>query len=243
MDLIDSYEPNEEENDKENAEGNDYDDIAADADASGITTDPDTSTDTPRPLKFKFDTPEGVAAFVEWCLQSHPGNGSMAFHWKIWGDGADKKGFLQSNLILHALAYHLTCLDAIPGAYEQLDVYPESALLMAEQAVHHELKFWRTGEYVNPNKTANYFSADNCDDIVEIVQTPEGKKKKLTRRATKFLSTVQKWDDARWQEVIDGAKDFMELPGRKRAPTLSRSGSEAGDDPVLLDDDVMVLSD
>jgi len=168
----------------------------------------------------------------------------MAFHWKTWGNGVDKKGFLQSYLILHAFAYHLACLEAIPGGYERLKAHPESALLMAEQAVYHELQFWRTGEYVNPNKPANFFSVDNCDDTVEIVQTAEGRKKKLVRCATKYLSTVQKWDDARWAEVIEAAREFMEIPSRTRAQTTSRSGSEAGDNTILSDDDVvMILSD
>ncbi|KAJ7939182.1 hypothetical protein B0H13DRAFT_2532613 [Mycena leptocephala] len=229
-DFIELYETSDEEDAEETTCSND--DVDADgggaiqpAADSTTTTDPGAPTaPESKPLKFKFNTPEGVAAFVEWCLQPHAESGTKAFHWKIWGDGIDKKGFLQSYLILHAFSYHLACLEAIP--------------------VERELEFWRTGEYVNPNKTANYFSVDNYADTVELVQTAQGKKK-VVRHATKFLSTIQQWDDSHWKEVIEAAKEFMELPGRKRAQTVSRSGSEAGDDVAILSDDdvIMILSD
>ncbi|KAJ6620204.1 hypothetical protein B0H10DRAFT_2023119 [Mycena sp. CBHHK59/15] len=226
IDFIDSYESSDEEDIEEGANKEGHLD-AGDAVPAAVNTSATADADAPataKPLKFKFDTREGIASFAKWCLQPHEASGTKAFHWKIWGDGADKKGFLQSYLILHALAYHLACLEEIPGGYERLKSYPESALLMSVQAVEH-----------------------NYDDTVEIVQTATAgkKQKKLVRRATKFLSSVQKWDEARWEEVIEAAKEFMEVSSRKRAQTASHSGSEAGDDMVLSDDDdaVMVLSD
>ncbi|KAJ6531552.1 hypothetical protein B0H10DRAFT_2150473 [Mycena sp. CBHHK59/15] len=249
IDFIDSYETSDEEdtNDDNPVNPDAGDAVPAAVDASATTADADARANaSAKPLKFKFNMREGVAGFVEWCLQSHDDSGTMAFHWKTWGGSVDKKGFLQSYLILHAFAYHLACLEEIPGGYERLKSHPESALLMSAQAVEHQLQFWRTGEYVNsnPNSPANHFSIDNYDDTLEIIQTANGKKKKLVRRATKFLPTVQKWDDAHWEEVIEGAKEFMEVSSRKRAQTASRSGSEAGDDMILSDDDtVMVLSD
>ncbi|KAJ6561587.1 hypothetical protein B0H10DRAFT_2239869 [Mycena sp. CBHHK59/15] len=226
-DFIDSYETSDGEDAEEDANDDNHDAV-------------DTAE---KPLKFKFNTHEGIAEFVEWFLQPHAASRTMAFHWKTWGNGVDKKGFLQSYLILHALAYHFAWLEIIPGGYERLKAYTESALLMLEQGVHHELLFWRTGEYVNPNTPAHYFSIDNYADTVKIIETAQGKKK-LVWRATKFLSTVQKWDETHWEEVIGAAKEFIELLGRKRAQTASCSGSEAGDNAILSDNDaVMVLSD
>ncbi|KAJ6613719.1 hypothetical protein B0H10DRAFT_2221962 [Mycena sp. CBHHK59/15] len=193
-------------------------------------------------LKFALDTPERIAAFVDWALQPHD-SGTMAFHWKTWGEGVDKKGFLQSHLIIYTFAYHLASLATIPGGYVRLDAFPIGALLLSVQAVQHGLQFWKTGEYVNPNKPADHFSIDNWSDTV-VASTTNQKKGKMVRRATKFLSTVQKWDAARWNEIKVAAQEWVELPARRRAQTSSRSASEAGDDAMLSDDDVvMVLSD
>ncbi|KAJ6530318.1 hypothetical protein B0H19DRAFT_482569 [Mycena capillaripes] len=147
-------------------------------------------------------------------------------------------------MILHAFSSHLAALETIPGGYERLEAKPEGALLLAVEAVERELGFWTTGDYVNPGGPANYFSEDNWGDTTTVVQTSQGKKKKLVRRATKYLSSVQKWDDTHWKTVIEDAKQYIEVPSRKRGQTASRSGSEVGDDRILSDDDaVMVLSD
>ncbi|KAJ6613533.1 hypothetical protein B0H10DRAFT_2191936 [Mycena sp. CBHHK59/15] len=173
IDFIDSYETSDEEdtNDDNPVNPDAGDAVPAAVDASATTADADARANaSAKPLKFKFNMREGVAGFLEWCLQSHDDSGTMAFHWKTWGGGVDKKGFLQSYLILHAFTCHLACLEEIPGGYERLKSHPESV---------HELQFWRTGEYVNsnPNSPANHFSIDNYDDTLEIIQTANGKKK------------------------------------------------------------------
>ncbi|KAJ6602344.1 hypothetical protein B0H10DRAFT_2080287, partial [Mycena sp. CBHHK59/15] len=218
--CIENYESEDEEDAEENDNA-----IVPDAHDAGTAAandaDPDVPADAvPKAKKFKFDTPKGRA------------DGTNTFHWKIWGDGADKKGFLQSKMILHAFAYHLACLEAIPGGYVWLEAHPKGALLLAMQSVN--------GDYVNPGKRANFFSEDNLGDTV----VREGNKNKLVRHATKSLSTIEKWDDDHWKDLIDTVKEYIETPGRKRARTTSRSGSEAGDDVIVSDDDgVMVLSD
>ncbi|KAJ7461418.1 hypothetical protein FB451DRAFT_1497055 [Mycena latifolia] len=193
-----------------------------------------------KPLKFAFDTPAGIAAFITWALQSHAESGTMAFHWKTWGNGKDKSGFLQSHLIVYTFAYHMSCLAAVPGGYKRLDAPPIGALLLSVQAVQRALQFWQTGVYVNPQKTANHFSIDNWGDSVI---TSGQKKDKLVRRATKFMASVQKWDEDRWVELKAAASEWVELPGRKRGGS-SRSGSEAEDNAVLEEDDeIIILSD
>ncbi|KAF7328299.1 hypothetical protein MSAN_02486900 [Mycena sanguinolenta] len=199
----------------------------------------------PQPRKFRFDTPAGVAEFIAWCLESDTKTGSSAFHWKVWGDGV-KKGFFQSPILLYTLAYHLERLDEIPGGYERLESHPQSALLMSAQAVERELQFWRSGEYLQPGTrdSSAFFSIDNWDDIIEMVKTPQGMKKKHTRRATKFSSTLGDWDNTRWDAVIEASRVYKEVPARKRGQTItsSRSSSEVGDD-MICDDAVIVLSD
>ncbi|KAJ6632008.1 hypothetical protein B0H10DRAFT_2426924 [Mycena sp. CBHHK59/15] len=258
--LIESYQPpdsEEEEDEEEGPEdhidgdnhysGTDNQDPPAGgattaADAAPTAVDAAPTATAPAHIdkagNFKLNTTEGRAAFVQWALQHHAESGTMAFHWGTWGNGVDKKGFLQSYLILHAFSYHLACLEAIPSGYGQLEADPEAALLMSEQAVQRELGFCRTGEYVNPGGRANAFSEDNWGDTVTVVETNRGKKRKLVRRATRFLSMIKKWDAAHWKEVIEAGNEYMELPSCKRGQSASRSGSEAGDDVMLSDDDV-----
>ncbi|KAJ6547949.1 hypothetical protein DFH09DRAFT_632095 [Mycena vulgaris] len=240
----DDEESDEEENEETAAMDVAHDDVPPAAATTSDDVPPAFVPAVPTPQNFDFKTTGGRAYFVKWCLQTHGPSGTKAFHWKKWGNGVDKKGFLQSNMILHAFSSHLAALDTIPGGYERLEAKPEGALLLAVEAVERELGFWTTGDYVNPGGPANYFSEDNWGDTTTVVQTSQGKKKKLVRRATKYLSSVQKWDDTHWKTVIEDAKQYIELPSRKRGQTASRSGSEAGDDRILSDDDaVMVLSD
>lgn len=108
--------------------------------------------------------------------------------------------------------------------------------------VQRALQFFKTGEYINPGKTADHFSIDNWGDTKVAV----GNKTKLVRRATKFMATVQGWDTDRWNELIEAATEWVEQPARRRGQTSSRSASEAGDDDqdMLSDDDaVIVVSD
>ncbi|KAJ7449363.1 hypothetical protein B0H11DRAFT_2332351 [Mycena galericulata] len=191
-------------------------------------------------VAWDFKTRTGIAAFVKWALQVHTDSGTNAFHWKTWGDGKDKQGFFQSHLIVYTFAYHLSCLVTIPGSYERLTARPIGALLLSAQAVERTLQFWRTGEYVNPGSSSSYFSGDVWGDTTVIGK--KGKRLRV-RRATKFMATIEKWDEDRWTEVIAAAEEWMELPSCKRSATTSRSASEAEDEVMSDDDVVMVLSD
>ncbi|CAK5272540.1 unnamed protein product [Mycena citricolor] len=188
--------------------------------------------------KFNLKTPSGIAEFVSWVLKRHE-SGTMAFQWKQWGGGVEKK----SDLILHAFAYHLTCLDTIPGAYQRLDEPPIGALIMSMQAVHRALQFWKTGtcDLLQPMPRAAYFSADNWADYSPPAEN--GKKRKLVRRATEFMAALQKWDETKWDEYKAAAAQWVEAPSRKRASS-SRGASEAsGDDNVSDSEYIMVVSD
>ncbi|KAJ6626216.1 hypothetical protein B0H10DRAFT_1999368, partial [Mycena sp. CBHHK59/15] len=196
--------------------------------------------------KFTFKTPEGIAEFVAWALQPHKEGDTLAFHWKQWGNGIDKKGFLQSELIMYTYAYHLSCLDTIPGGYKRLTDPPIGALLIAVQAVQRALQFWRTGVYNNlqPTPRANFFSSDNWDDYTVPNPNPHGKKDKLVRRATKFMVSVNKWDTELWDEVKAEAREFVEAaPVSRRCAASSRSTSEADDSMYSDDDEVIIVSD
>ncbi|KAJ6626371.1 hypothetical protein B0H10DRAFT_2304101 [Mycena sp. CBHHK59/15] len=205
---------------------------------------PKGTTPAPTVRKFNFSTPAGRAEFVEWALQLDSDRHTMAFHWVRWGDGVDKQGFLQHDLILCVFTYYFSRLEAIPTRYTRLTAPPISALLLAVQALQRALQFWRTGVYNNPQPTprANWFSSEHWDDYTIPNPNPRGAKDKLVRRGTKFMASVKKWDTARWDEVKERAKSFMEAPTRRRAAS-SRSTSEAGDAIFSDDDEVIIVSD
>ncbi|KAJ7465495.1 hypothetical protein FB451DRAFT_1369850 [Mycena latifolia] len=205
--------------------------------AAENTTD-DSVTNAPKP--FVLDTPEGVRDFVKWALQRHD-NGTMAFQWKTWGNGIDKKGFLQSHLIRYTFAYHLSCLAAIPGSYPRSQAPAIGALLLSMQAVEHALNLWKTGVYVNTHGNSTHFSVENWGDCVGPADQRTGERK-LVRRATKYVTTVQKWKkEQQWDELITAASEFVEV-GRKRG-AASRSASEASGDELVPEEDVIILSD
>ncbi|KAJ7454255.1 hypothetical protein FB451DRAFT_663044 [Mycena latifolia] len=217
------------------------------ADAPDITKDTtpapaaENAGDIAPPKTFALDTPSGMAAYAAYVLEPHAKSGTMPFHWGTWGDGKKKSGFLQSDLILYTFAYHLTTLATIPGGFPRLSARPIGALLLSAQAVQRALQLWQTGVYVNSHKTANHFSSDNWGDMV---QTTGPKKGKLFRRATKFVASVKEWEESVWDDLIAAASPFAEVPRKSRSGTASRSGSEAGDDTVISDDDeFIVLSD
>ncbi|KAJ6600852.1 hypothetical protein B0H10DRAFT_2441025 [Mycena sp. CBHHK59/15] len=192
-----------------------------------------------KPRPFKFDTPGGIADFVEWALQVHDGNGTSAFHWKQWGDGKEKKGFLLSYLIVYTYSHHLTVLDGIPDEYKRSSDPPYGALLLAAQAVERNLQFWKTGKYTVPTGLLGQFSFDNWGDI----RTRESKTKtKLTRRATKFLHVLKKWDETRWEELREEATQWQER--KKRTASSSRGTSEAEDmEETEEEEELVVMSD
>ncbi|KAJ7293024.1 hypothetical protein C8J57DRAFT_14040 [Mycena rebaudengoi] len=202
--LVDAYEPDSE-------------DEAEPEPAKEASTDP-----LPMPVKFRFDTAEGVAQFVEWALQMHPQSGTRAFHWQMWGGGKDKKGLFQSQLIQYTFAYHLMTLNSIPAMHTRSAAQPIGALLLSVQAVERALQFRKTGELVVPKGVAGHFSIDNWGDQ----KYRDNGKTKTTRRATKFVATLQAWDEKRWQEIRAGAEEWVE---KKKRAASSRASSDAGD--------------
>ncbi|KAJ7751499.1 hypothetical protein DFH07DRAFT_774744 [Mycena maculata] len=170
---------------------------------------------------WKLYTAKGMAAFVEWALETRT-------HLTK-----------ETRPDITTSPFHWrTWGDGVDKKAQ-----PVGALLLSVQAVQLALEFWQTGTYVNPLKASSHFSMDNWGDI-QAAGNMDKKKNRLVRRATKFLASVQKWDDERWKEVKEAAEEWVELPGRKWGATASRSGSEVSDDDLMLsDDEILVLSD
>ncbi|KAJ6622207.1 hypothetical protein B0H10DRAFT_2014727 [Mycena sp. CBHHK59/15] len=189
--------------------------------------------------EFRFDTPEGIADFAEWALETD--GKTMAFQREQWGDGKVKKGCLFSYLIVFAYVAHQSILDSIPSKYERSEACPYCALLMAVKAVERNLTFWRMGTYTVPAGPADKFSGDHWGDIR--TRAPGGTIK-LMRRATKFLGVLQGWDDERWERLREEASHWVETKKRRRASS-SRSTSDAEDIVEIVEEDpeVVVVSD
>ncbi|KAJ6556914.1 hypothetical protein B0H10DRAFT_1967495 [Mycena sp. CBHHK59/15] len=118
-----------------------------------------------KPAKFSFETPEGIAAFVEWALQKHKESGTRAFYWQTWGDGKEKKGLFLSHLVAYTYAYHLTVLVALPTKHTHSDAPAIGALLLAVQA---QLRA-AADEWVEKKKQAITSSraTSEAEDLVE----------------------------------------------------------------------------
>ncbi|KAJ6452743.1 hypothetical protein C8R47DRAFT_1168918 [Mycena vitilis] len=205
-------------------------------------TDPSDAASTGKKAPaFKFDTPEGRAEFARWALEAEVGGPTMCFHWNQWGDGKEKKGFFLSYLIVHAYAHHLNMEHSIPARYARSEERPYGALLLAVQAVECNLMRWRTGTYTVERGTAGSFSDDNWGDIK--TRTSKSTQIKVTRRATKFLATIQKWNAKRWDELHNEASQWVEKK-RMRTGSSSRGTSDAENIEEVEDEpEVVVPSD
>ncbi|KAJ7429846.1 hypothetical protein B0H11DRAFT_2264793 [Mycena galericulata] len=104
--LINNYEADNDEDIEEqvSASATAPDSDAAAADALPTTEDTNAVENDPSPkakvLKFTFDTPEGIKAFVEWALQPHRESETTAFHCKTYMNWiAAFEYWVQSSLI------------------------------------------------------------------------------------------------------------------------------------------------
>ncbi|KAJ7484307.1 hypothetical protein FB451DRAFT_1392871 [Mycena latifolia] len=109
---------------------------------------------------------------------------------------------LQSHLIRYTFAYYLSCLAAIPGASPRSQAPAIGALLLSMQAVERALNLWKTGVYVNTHGHSTHFSVESWGDCVGPADQLTGERK-LGRRATKYVTTVQKWKkEHQWDDGI-----------------------------------------
>ncbi|KAJ7367075.1 hypothetical protein DFH08DRAFT_929746 [Mycena albidolilacea] len=161
---------------------------------------------------------------------------------RTYGDGTNKEGFFLSYNILYTFAHHLNELDTIPAKYERSMARPVGALLLAVQAVERNLGFWKTGQYVVPKGSDWFFSCDNWSDIRQT--DPKTGNTLITRRATKYLSTIEKWTAERWDQQLDEAAVWKERKRQKKLP-CSAASSEVEEVIEIIDDDEddVVVSD
>ncbi|KAJ6626486.1 hypothetical protein B0H10DRAFT_2185729 [Mycena sp. CBHHK59/15] len=218
----------------------------------------DSNEDPPaskKPRSFKFDTPAGIADFVEWALQKHE-NGTMVFQWQQWGDGKVKKVRPMSPVytlltpVLGLLPFLSRCVRiCVSSIHPRVDTHYIRAL---DRTSLWCAAYRGTGSRVQSSALARghvhctthpppgEFSAENWGDI----KTHASKTKNtITRRATKFMSAVQKWDDERWEELRAAVAEWVDK--KKVRASSSRGTSEVEDMEDTEDEEpeVIVLSD
>ncbi|KAF7293854.1 hypothetical protein HMN09_01181400 [Mycena chlorophos] len=201
-------------------------------------------SEDPAPEPFDFETREGRAAFVEWALQTHKNGqgketGSMAFQWRVWGNGEKKQGFMLSYPILRTFSTHLAEVLSIPKQFDISEEPPIGALVMAAQAVHRELGFWTTGDYVAPSRDRKYtFSADNWADKT----TMENGARKTIKRSSKYVKALEKWDKDKWDELTRRTARILKRLRRRNKKAAPAAVSEP-QTPEGSDDDIEITSD
>ncbi|KAJ7637568.1 hypothetical protein DFH06DRAFT_1138725 [Mycena polygramma] len=118
------------------------------------------------------------------------------FHWREWNDGDAKEYYSASD-------------------YKP----PIGALILAIQATQYALRAWSTGEFVVPSKATGFFSKDSYAGTTKMVN---GVKKKHTR-SSKYVPSIEAFDDDQWQAVFDRTNSW--ITAKKKKASSSRSSS------------------
>ncbi|KAJ7861946.1 hypothetical protein B0H13DRAFT_2671772 [Mycena leptocephala] len=181
---------------------------------SFLTEDPAFNRDG----SFNYTTREGIAAFVEYCLQEE--NHTAPYHWREWNNGVQKEGLFENDVILWTLAHHVMIMVPLP-----LDVYADSdyqhpigALILCIQAVERALRAWSTGEFVMSSKSADHFSKDHYADTIKMVKGLQKKHK----RSGKYVPTIRNFNDKQWESIFEITEAWVD---RKKKGRSSRSSS------------------
>ena len=111
--------------------------------------------------------------------------------------------------------------------------------------VHHTLKAWTTGEYVEPKGSANHFSADNYGDLTERKSEKGRTVNVLVRRATQYMPTVKSLSKNHWDTIFSEISNILadNKPKRKHSRLASSRGSEAPEEEEAAREYVLVSDD
>ncbi|KAJ7822703.1 hypothetical protein B0H13DRAFT_2447204 [Mycena leptocephala] len=167
---------------------------------------------------FNYTTREGIAAFVEYCLQEE--NHTAPYHWREWNNGVQKEGLFENDVILWTLAHHVMIMVNLPlNVYADSDYeHPIGALILCIQAVERALRAWSTGEFVMSSKSADHFSKDHYADTIKMVKGLQKKHK----RSGKYVPTIRNFNDKQWESIFEITETWVD---RKKKGGSSRSSS------------------
>ncbi|KAI1783289.1 hypothetical protein LXA43DRAFT_931447 [Ganoderma leucocontextum] len=153
------------------------------------------------------------------------------FFWEVWGDGGQKQGRFEGQMLVKTFAYaHLPVLEAVPHDLRQVipEIYgktvPIGALVMAALALEFALHAWLTGKQYIPQGAEGNFSADNWGDrIIKLNGTTvqENKVQSLFKRAETL-------DSERIFRILDKARAVV--GERRRAVQKGQVAGNVQDD-------------
>jgi hypothetical protein len=100
---------------------------------------------------------------------------------------------------------------------------------------------------MNSKSDIGHFSADNYGDRMTRKAAPSGTRTKFLavneNRATAWMPTIEDFKDDRWEEIYEGAAEFIETKILKDTSTAVSSRGSSDVDEVQMFDSVILLSD
>ncbi|TFK62828.1 hypothetical protein BDN72DRAFT_902911 [Pluteus cervinus] len=130
-----------------------------------------------------------------------------------------RKGIFCGCLVARTFSTHLKLVSTEIPNFEPHS-QPRGALLMAISAVHRALYYSiTTGTFTPPHAAKQKeFSEANWGDGFTEVDTPDGPRRQLVRRATIYLETVDKLQPAQWEAITAAASLYAFKGGARAVP-------------------------
>ena len=111
--------------------------------------------------------------------------------------------------------------------------------------VHHALKAWTTGAYVEPRGSANHFLANNYGDCTEWKSDNGRMVNVLIHHATQYMPMVKALSTDHWVSILAEISNILadNKPKRKQSQSASSRGSEAPKEEEAAQEYVLVSDD
>ncbi|KAI0054851.1 hypothetical protein BV25DRAFT_1922312 [Artomyces pyxidatus] len=170
-----------------------------------------------------FGTEADIQDYAVHQLGSDGGK-TAPMYWKTWNNGEQKSGRFQSDIILAVFTVHIAMTADVPERFRSQE-RPIGAFILSILAATRALTAYTTGTFQLPPGPDGFFSVDNWGDKIKLVDG----QRKLIRKATKFVIPVKALTSIHWENIYQGAADFMPRSNRRRA-------SPAASDPQELSD-------
>ncbi|KAF7799464.1 hypothetical protein EIP86_010699 [Pleurotus ostreatoroseus] len=168
------------------------------------------------------------------------------FCWASWGDGTDRKGRFQSDIILWTFYWHLLQITP-PRGSDIAREPPVGALVMSILATERALSYYHaTGTKVMPTGTESYFSKDNWGDRYQFNSDTGKKVKRLS--ATQLHGYVDALKEADWLAIVKKSHEVrvelgIFLDNKRKRMLLAKAPEASDEDEEVQSEDSGMWSD